>query len=127
MTHHLLPIRHDGAQRRKAPARPSIQSGFSLLEMLTVVTILGIVAAVIVPRVFGGSDAAKVGSCQALKGDIEIQTEMWRTNTGVWPAANLATIGADINYFPGGLPVCPVDGTAYTIDPNTGLVVGHTH
>ena len=59
--------------------------------------------------------------------EIEIQAELWRHNTGNWPAANLATIGADVSYFPGGLPTCPVDESAYTIDTSTGLVIGHNH
>ena len=73
------------------------------------------------------NDAAKVAACHVYKGDIEIQVELWNHNTGSWPAANLASIGADINYFPEGLPTCPVDGTTYTIDTSTGLVIGHNH
>jgi len=72
-------------------------------------------------------DESKVAASLLYKGDIEIQAELWRHNTGSWPASNLATIGADVNYFPEGLPICPVDGTPYTIDPLTGLVVGHNH
>jgi prepilin-type N-terminal cleavage/methylation domain-containing protein len=103
------------------------KTAFSLLEMIAVIAILGIVAAVIVPRITGGNETADIAACHVYKGDIEIQAELWIHNTGSWPAANLAAIGADIGYFPEGLPVCPVDGTAYTIDAATGLVVGHTH
>ena len=97
------------------------------MELISVIALLGIVAAVIVPRIIGGSDTADVAACHVYKGDIEIQAELWNHNTGSWPAANLAAIGADIVYFPEGLPLCPVDGTAYTIDAATGLVVGHSH
>ena len=92
-------------------------------------TVLGIVAAVIVPRITGGSETADIAACHVFKGDIEIQAEIWRHNsiTDSWPAANLAAIGADIVYFPEGLPTCPVDGSVYTIDAATGLVVGHSH
>jgi hypothetical protein len=51
---------------------------------------------------------------------------LWRRANGTWPAADLSAIGADANYFPEGLPTCPVDGAVYTIDTN-GAVVGHTH
>ncbi len=95
--------------------------------MIVVIAILGIVAAVIVPRIVGGSDTTDIAACYVYKGDVEIQAEIWNHNTGSWPAANLAAIGADIDYFPEGLPICPVDGTAYTIDATTGLVVGHSH
>jgi len=103
------------------------KSGFSLLELMAVVAILGVVAAVIIPRVTGSSDSANIAACYVFKGDIEIQAELWNHNTGSWPAGNLATIGADLNYFPQGLPTCPVDGSAYTIDPLTGLIIGHNH
>ncbi len=102
------------------------QTAFTLLELLVTITLLGIVAAVIVTRVTGGSDDAEIAACHVYKGDIEIQAELWIHNRGSWPASNLAAIGADINYFPEGLPVCPVDGTGYTIDAS-GLVTGHTH
>ena len=100
---------------------------FSLLELMAVLAIVALVAAVIVPRVTGEGDAAKVASCHAYKGDIEIQAELWMHNSGGWPAANLSDIGGDLNYFPEGLPTCPVDGTSYTIDTATGLVIGHNH
>ena len=101
--------------------------GFSLVELIAVIAILGVVAVLILPRASSGNDAAKVAACHVYKGDIEIQVELWNHNTGSWPAANLASIGADINYFPEGLPTCPVDGTTYTIDTSTGLVIGHSH
>lgn len=103
------------------------QSGFSLLELVAVIAILGAVAAVIVSRVAGNNETADIAACYVFKGDTEIQAELWNHNSGSWPAANLATIGADLSYFPEGLPTCPVDGTAYTIDTATGLVVGHNH
>ncbi len=103
------------------------RTAFSLLELMAVIAILGAVAAVIVSRVAGNTDTADIAACYVYKGDIEIHAELWNHNTGSWPAANLATIGADLNYFPEGLPVCPVDGTAYTIDTATGLVIGHSH
>ena len=102
-------------------------SGFSLLEVISVVAILGIVTAIVIARVAGNSDTANIAACHVYKGDIELQAELWIQNNGSWPAANLADVGADLNYFPEGLPTCPVDGSAYTISSSTGLVIGHTH
>ena len=101
--------------------------GISLLELLAVVTLVGIVATIVVTRTTSESSGANVSSCHTYKGDIEIQAEIWMHNHGSWPAGNLADIGAEIDYFPEGLPLCPVDGTTYTIDPTTGRVIGHTH
>ena len=102
-------------------------TAFSLVELLAVVTILGLLAAVILPRVTGSGDESKRQACFMNKGDIEIQAEIWLHNTESWPAANLSDIGSDLGYFPEGVPTCPVDGTTYTIDLNTGLVIGHNH
>jgi prepilin-type N-terminal cleavage/methylation domain-containing protein len=100
---------------------------FSLSELMAVIAILGILAALIVPRVTRERDQANKNACDNQQADIELQVKLWQRNNGSYPAANLSDIGADTAYFPGGLPTCPVDGTAYTINTTTGLVNGHTH
>ena len=101
--------------------------GFSLVELMGVLAILALLAGVILPRVVGSDERAKSAACATHKSDIEIQAELWMHNSGSWPSANLSDIGADTNYFPSGLPTCPVDGTSYAIDPLTGRVSGHNH
>lgn len=102
-------------------------SGFSLVELMAVIAILGTIAVLIVVRIGDKQANADAAACHVYKGDIEVQAQLWITNTGSWPAASLADIGADTDYFPEGLPVCPVDGSTYTIDTSTGLVIGHSH
>jgi len=41
---------------------------------------------------------------------------------GVWPADNLSDIGANPDYFPGGIPTNPVNETPYQLDPTTHRV-----
>ena len=111
-----------------APRRTaSNRGGLSLTELMAVLGILGVLAVLIVPRVAGHHDTSKRATCDTNQAEIELQVKLWRRNQGAYPAANLSDIGADTNYFPSGLPLCPVDGTAYTIDTTSGLVVGHTH
>jgi prepilin-type N-terminal cleavage/methylation domain-containing protein len=100
---------------------------FSLWELMAVVSILGVLAALIVPRVVGSHINAKRAACLVNQGEIEMQAKLWRRSNGAYPAANLADIGINTAYFPEGLPTCPVDGTTYSIDTTSGLVVGHTH
>jgi general secretion pathway protein G len=102
-------------------------SGFSLTELMAVLALLGVLASLIVPRVIGHLGSANRAACNLNQGEIELQTKLWRRNHGGYPAANLSNVGADASYFPQGLPTCPVDGTAYTIDTTSGLVTGHTH
>ena len=100
---------------------------FSLVELLAVLAILSVLAALIVPRVVGHQDSANRAACLANQAEIELQAKLWLRDNGVYPTASLSNIAASTMYFPQGVPSCPVDGSAYTIDITSGLVVGHTH
>jgi prepilin-type N-terminal cleavage/methylation domain-containing protein len=101
--------------------------GFTLTELMVVLSLLGLLAALIIPRVVGHYDDANRTACEVNQGEIELQAKLWQRNNGVYPAADLSNIGADQAYFPQGLPTCPVDGSAYTINTTSGTVIGHTH
>ena len=116
-----------GLKNRKLCARAIFAAAFSLTELMAVMVILGVLAILIVPRVSNHQDTSKRAACYANQGDIELEVKLWKRNNASYPAANLSDIGASTTYFPSGLPVCPVDGTPYTISTTTGLVIGHTH
>jgi prepilin-type N-terminal cleavage/methylation domain-containing protein len=97
-------------------------SGFSLLELLAVVTILGIIAAIIIPRVTISSDTAKQRVRDHHKATINAAVERYYIDNNAWPAANLSDIGADTDYFPDGIPTNPVDGSAYSLNTTTHRV-----
>lgn len=98
------------------------RSAFSLMELLAVVTILGIIAAIIVPRVTVSSDTAKAKTHAHNKAQINSAVERWYVEKGVWPANTLLDIGADTNYFPTGLPTNPVTNAAYSLNAVTHRV-----
>jgi general secretion pathway protein G len=101
------------------------RAAFSLMELLAVVAILGILAALILPRVVGGNDMAKDKSCFHNRAEINITVEQFYLHTGAWPAGDLSDIANDPNYFPDGLPTCPVSGQPYRIEPATHRLIGH--
>jgi general secretion pathway protein G len=105
--------------------RPTNRAAFSLMELLAVVAILGIIAALIVPRVTAGTDTAKQNTCIHNRTEINITVEQYHLQTGNWPANDLSDIAADVNYFPEGVHTCPVTGAPYRVDPTTHRVVGH--
>ena len=98
------------------------RAGFSLMELLAVVTILGIIAAIIVPRVAVSSNTAKTKVNSHNKATINAAVERWYIEKGAWPANNLSDIGADANYFPDAVPVNPTTGAAYTLNATTHRV-----
>ena len=115
-----------GAKRNRLPGRLP-PPGFTQLELIMVIVILGIVACVVIPRLSENSFDSKVSACYVIRMDIEVQALLWHRNKGSWPAANLSDIGVDLGYFPDGLRLCPVDGTAYVLDGTTHRVTGHLH
>ncbi|MBX7168046.1 MAG: type II secretion system GspH family protein [Pirellulales bacterium] len=97
------------------------RSGFSLLELLAVVVILGIIAAVVVPRVTVSSSTAKSKVNVHTAATLNSAIERYYIDNGSWPA-NLAALVP--TYLPGGVPTNPVDGSAYGIDATSHRVTG---
>lgn len=109
--------------RKPAPVRRA----FSFAELLVVVVLMGILAAIVVPKLTKPIAPAKNTSCDVNRRNIEIQAQRWYRTHGTWPAADLSDIGADKDYFPEGLPTCPVDGSNYSFDSVTEQIPGHAH
>lgn len=91
---------------------------FSLMELLAVVTILGIIAAIIVPRVTTSSDTAKAKVNAHNKGTINSAIERYYIETGSWPSTNLSELDVAA-YFPDGIPTNPIDNSAYAMNATT--------
>ncbi len=105
--------------------------GFTLIELLLVVVILGLLAAVAIPRLAASASDAKKNTCKANIALINSQIELWtiNNNSGVYPADAgefTANITNNTDLFPDGPPVCPY-GTPYTYDPSTKRVEPHSH
>ncbi|OYP34431.1 competence type IV pilus major pilin ComGC [Rhodopirellula sp. MGV] len=105
----------------------SPSKGISYLELVASVTIIGVLAAAIIPRLGRGKEQANATACELNVRMIELQTVLFYREQGRWPDRYLSEIAADPRYFPDGLPVCPVDGTRYIVAPDTGRVNGHRH
>ncbi len=101
------------------------KKGFTLVELLVVVLILGALAAIAIPRISSSTVTAKRNACFTNIDIINSQTEMYYANEGVWPT-DAAALFADVNSFPEGAFTCPVDGSSYTLNANH-RITGHSH
>jgi general secretion pathway protein G len=84
--------------------RNTVAKGFTLVEILIVVVILGILAAIVVPQFTNAANEARGGNVATQVSTIETQLELWAArNSGVYP--DLASAGetwqdlVDAGYF----------------------------
>jgi general secretion pathway protein G len=95
----------------------SKQEGFTVLEVMLVVILISILAAIVVPRFVVSTKMAKVQSCEMQRSIINKQVESYFFVEATWPLDSLTDIKANVNYFPDGIPTCPVDLTSYQLSP----------
>ena len=108
----------------KIRLKSAATAGFSLLELLAVVVIIGLLAAILTPRASAARSQAVEKACAHNRMLINSAIERFAVTTGVNP-----TSLNDLNvpdYFPEGIPVCPVSGAAYTLNSSTQRVDGHS-
>jgi general secretion pathway protein G len=73
------------AQTKKRNRKRSGQAGVTLIEMLVVVTIIALFAAIVGPRLLSKGDAAKVTAARAQIESFTNQLAMYKLDTGTYP------------------------------------------
>ncbi|MFN3311974.1 MAG: type II secretion system major pseudopilin GspG [Hyphomonas sp.] len=116
---------HDGPSAHRPRSCRRGESGVTLIEMMVVLVIIGVVAAMIVPNVIGRPDQARVTAATTDLRTIAASLEIYRLDNRMYPstAQGLAALTAPptlpplaVNWASGGyLPNVPVDpwGNAY--------------
>ncbi len=115
--------------------RRTVKRGFTLVEILIVVVILGILAAIVVPQFTNAANEARGGNIATQQSTIENQIELWAArHNGLYPVlagdgsawgdADTADTMIGDKYLKS-LPINPFTGTASvedSEDPDTDAV-----
>lgn len=100
------------------------RKGFTLVEIMIVVAIIGILAAIAIPRYVQTTNDAKIKADNANIANINAQWEAKYVKTGAY--GTLGALTGDTTYFPDGAPTCPF-GTAYADGNADNRVDAHAH
>ena len=102
------------------------KKGFTMIELLVVVLIIGVLAAIAIPRIVTSVSTARTNACLANQAIMNTQIEQYRLDEGDWPSA-LTDVTNNTTYFPDGAPACPegafanysMNGTTHRVSCNT--------
>ena len=98
-----------GLAARSSGARMKHASGFTLIEVMVVIVILGVLAALIVPNVMGRSEKAKIDTTQITLKGVAGALDQYKLDNGHFPTMQEGGLDALVNqpataknWMPGG-------------------------
>jgi type II secretory pathway pseudopilin PulG len=98
-----------------------VRQAFSIVEFFAVSTIVGIIAAIVVPRVVVDDALAQEKLRDHYAAAINVAVERYKSEHQTWPE-HIADLSTDPEFFPDGLPANPITGQPFELDPTTHCV-----
>ena len=103
------------------------EKGFSLVELMVVVVIIGVLVAIAIPVYNITTDKAETGACHANQRMIEGAASQHAMNEGK-SIDEVKIEDLDVYFNDGTLPKCPSDGTYNIVDGKVSCdAEGHNH
>lgn len=105
------------ANQRHRKMAPLSQAGFTLIEIMVVIVILAILAGLVVPKVVGQSDKARIKTTETALATVSNALDMYKVDNSRYPTtsqglAALSTPPAEAKNYPEGgyIKGTPTDG-----------------
>jgi prepilin-type N-terminal cleavage/methylation domain-containing protein len=97
--------------KQKLNMKTSRRSGFTLLEIMLVVSIIGLLAAIAIPNFVRARSASNQTACISNLRQIRSAVDQWALETKSGPTTPVQY--SDIQHFMHGTVVCPSGGTTF--------------
>ena len=105
------------------------QKGFTLIEILVVISIIGLLAVFLVPNLMGARDRAKEAAVKSVMHSVQLALEAYQMENEVYPiGTNIALESLAKNYLMGAgylasVPKNPFTGQEYTDADVAGKII----
>jgi general secretion pathway protein G len=101
----------------------AVRKGFTLVEVIMVVVLVGILSAIVIPRITYSRLQAQRAACNATVSMLNSQVEYYYADRGAWPGA----IGELAPDYADQVPATCSLGSTYVYNITTHRVIKHAH
>ena len=103
--------------------KQKMKKGFTLVEIMIVVAIIAILAAVAIPNFIRYRNDSRTAACIANMKQLQTAAESWLTkHPGTTPPEVADLCGTEESKYLKNTPTCPKDGSAYSIALQDGAI-----